>query len=365
MPHSPLTYTLFVISKLSGIKVVGSKFLPSENYDNFHVRFISEEFPQLDKYFFTQLSRVKETYKSIKPEDLDNLSHQIYNKYRNFNNQPYLPNYGDRWKIFELFKSLLNRNTHLIFSSNFLAKLPRLIPYFKTFTVDKIYKIWLKNYIDSNSLNSLNTEYLSSPYIYFPLHYQPESTTIPLGGEFDNQLYIVDMVTKLLPDGFYLVIKEHPSYLYRLSSNEGMYLSRSRKFYKKLVNNKKVKFVGFYGNTNSLINFSRGVLTVSGTVAFEALAFNKPAITFGDYFINQLPNSYPVKNEKDLIFALENVCNTTLNYKGEYMYFLKALEKIIVDINLNNLKDESKVENELHVFFHKLIKLDFFKELYG
>ncbi len=47
-------------------------------------------------------------------------------------------------------------------------------------------------------------------YIFFPLHYQPEKNTSPLGGVFENQLLAVKILSEAVPENWIIYVKEHP-----------------------------------------------------------------------------------------------------------------------------------------------------------
>ena len=52
---------------------------------------------------------------------------------------------------------------------------------------------------------------LVQPFVYVPLHLQPERSTNPLGGVFDEQYLMVGMISSELPSGWRIYVKEHPS----------------------------------------------------------------------------------------------------------------------------------------------------------
>jgi hypothetical protein len=363
IPHTPLNFTIYTIAKLKNIKIVGSTKIPSENYKTQYIRFLSEEFPRLDNHFYSKYNEYLNKVPIITLEELNSYSINIYNKYHGITEQEYVPLYGDKWKIIKTLKTLYSRNKSEIFKPNTYKKIHRIIPYIKTFTIDKVYKKVLINYINQVSINLSQSDLSTIKYLYYPLHFQPEATTVPLGGVFDNQLLVLDLLSNNLPMDWKIIVKEHPAYVYRLSSTEGMNLSRNKKFYKQILSKKNVYFVGFRGNSYSLIKSSTAVVTVAGTVAFEALALNKPALVFGDYIMNDLPNSIKIKSKKDLVNAFENIMSNELNFRNMFLPFLKALETVSVPLSISNLMDKSKVKIELHAFFNKVKKMDLFREI--
>jgi hypothetical protein len=115
-------------------------------------------------------------------------------------------------------------------------------------------------------------------YIYFPLHYQPENTSNPLGEVFDDQFLIIDMLSKYAPDGWKIYIKEHPSQWHPKLHGE---CYRSPDFYDRLVEMPNVQLVPISTPNFELIDHARAVVTITGTAGWEAVVRGKPALIFG------------------------------------------------------------------------------------
>ena len=67
-------------------------------------------------------------------------------------------------------------------------------------------------------------KYFSNPisgekYVYMPLHLIPESSTSVLSPFYLNELASIEQVSKSLPLGWYLYVKEHQSMLGERSIN--------------------------------------------------------------------------------------------------------------------------------------------------
>ena len=111
-------------------------------------------------------------------------------------------------------------------------------------------------------------------YVYMPLHLIPESTTFTKAPLYVNELSIIEAVSKTLPAGWWLYVKEH----------HAMAGERGREFYERvnqLPNAKMVQY-DYYTDPKPWILNSKGVITISGTSAYEAAMLNKPSIVFGD-----------------------------------------------------------------------------------
>lgn len=128
---------------------------------------------------------------------------------------------------------------------------------------------------------------LERDYVYFPLHYQPEETTCPSGGVFSNQLLVIDQLLNSVPVDVPIYIKEHRSQFNR--SFDGN-LGREARIYEYLANHQRLKLVPIDVDQFSLIDNSKMVVTVSGTVGYEAYCRGVKAVLFGRTWLEGLSN---------------------------------------------------------------------------
>ncbi|MBE0417158.1 MAG: hypothetical protein IBX63_05295 [Coriobacteriia bacterium] len=122
---------------------------------------------------------------------------------------------------------------------------------------------------------------LGCSFVYFPLHYQPERTTMPEGGHFEDQRLVVDLLSEALPEGWLLYVREHPTQLIgdpTLEAERG----RSATFYDDVLRHRNVRLVSTTVPSWELIDASRGVATLTGTAGWEALVRGKRVLAFGD-----------------------------------------------------------------------------------
>lgn len=126
----------------------------------------------------------------------------------------------------------------------------------------------------------------SEPYVYFPLHLQPEATTVPLGGLYWDQLNVVRLLSSCLPPGWKLAVKEHPQ-MFRY--NRRWPRARSLRFYEDLVEQPNVVLLDMTTKSGKAIENAQAVATITGTVGWEALNLGKPVLAFGAPWYHSFP----------------------------------------------------------------------------
>jgi len=146
----------------------------------------------------------------------------------------------------------------------------------KEFTVRIRWNFYRKRL--ENELTSNEGSALPKRYFYLPLHYQPEATTAPGAGFFADQQVMVDVISRSLPEGVCLVVKEHPSQL--LPQNWGI-SGRYLGYWDRICRHDNVVLIKRTKDTRQLIKGSLGVITAAGTAGFEAALLGKPCFVFG------------------------------------------------------------------------------------
>jgi len=130
------------------------------------------------------------------------------------------------------------------------------------------------------------------PYIYVPLHLQPEMTTSSLGGIYRDQLLMIEHLHQKLPNGWKILVKENPK--------QGPF-ARGPMFFHRLNRLNNVIMVPADTDTKRLTRESKLVATVTGTAAFEAIQMRVPAVTFGNAWFNSLPGITRFTADIDLV----------------------------------------------------------------
>ena len=180
----------------------------------------------------------------------------------------------------------------------------------------------VKNYYQANC----SFPDLTLPYIYFPLHFQPECSTSPLGGEFVHQYLVCEMLAYAASRyNICIYIKEHPR------ASKSAYV-RNIPFYKKLLECDNVILVENSVNTFDLIDKSVAVATVSGSAGWEAVLRSKPVLLFGSRFYESAPGVFRINKNDDLTNALDLILNKKFSHSSQdILIYLKSLESHVFE----------------------------------
>lgn len=144
------------------------------------------------------------------------------------------------------------------------------------------FKVAVAEEVNRSSYRLLSTtsfeEIKEENYIFYGFQKQPESSLDVSGRYYEDQLAILTNLWRLLPAGWKLVAKEHTNAIG----------DRSLSFYKKLL--KYPNFILAHEKIDSklLIENSKLVVTVSGTIGYEAGLMKKPAVTLAPVFFNKI-----------------------------------------------------------------------------
>jgi hypothetical protein len=113
-------------------------------------------------------------------------------------------------------------------------------------------------------------------FVFFPLHFQPELTTLVLAPHFVNQVAVIENLAKTLPIDHVLYVKEHKASLGR----------RPLGYYRAIRDIPNVRLLSPFLDSHSLIKAASAVCVISSTVGWEAILYEKPVITLGDVCYN-------------------------------------------------------------------------------
>ncbi|MDA0164758.1 hypothetical protein OM076_31105 [Solirubrobacter ginsenosidimutans] len=110
--------------------------------------------------------------------------------------------------------------------------------------------------------------------VYFPLHVTDDFKVKRVIPHCVDQAYLIEQVADALPEGYELVLKEHPVSLGRNPVS----------FLRRLTRRDNVRMVDAYTSSHELIRRSEAIVVISSTVGLEALLHGKPVLTMGQPF---------------------------------------------------------------------------------
>ncbi len=226
----------------------------------------------LDKSYNGSMTIIKEKFNQNDSIHSSESLDEAKNYLKKFRNKPSIPEYSEfnnkkrskpsRMLIFYILY-LLAYNFHFILPKKIKDKL----------TKDKLRHKWFY-FKRSLSLRFFSNKFdMKGPrgkYVYFPLHVDPEASTMVLSPYFTNQLAIIENIAKSLPADYSLVVKEHIP----------MIGFRPKNFYKKIKSFPKVKLIHPKFDQFTLIKNSSIVSVISGTAGLEALMLGKKVLLF-------------------------------------------------------------------------------------
>lgn len=166
---------------------------------------------------------------------------------------------------------------------------------------------------------------LKSPYIYVALQYQPEKSSSPDAGVYVNQFLIVDLLSKSVPDGWYIYVKESRMQNSSLTHGER---GRTLSFYEDLISIPNVRLVHNSTSPWDLIDNAKASATACGTTGWETIVRGKPVLLFGYGWYRGCEgvlDSRTIEKCKEAIAKIEAGYQVDYNKVRLYVY---ALEQI-------------------------------------
>ena len=112
---------------------------------------------------------------------------------------------------------------------------------------------------------------LHEPFVYFPLHMEPEATTLVYSPLFNDQSHAMDVIARSLPAGVSLLVKENPK----------MWGKRPVSFYERASRNAGLVWVDPETPSQDILEGCVAAVTLTSTTALEAALMDKPVACFG------------------------------------------------------------------------------------
>ena len=176
-------------------------------------------------------------------------------------------------------------------------------------------KFSIKKYDDINELK---------PFVVYAMQVQPESSVDVWAPYFSNQFEVIKNIARSLPVGHRLLVKQHPNAKGKFGYN---FYNRIRKLPATSVLDGSI-------DSHLILKDADIVMTVSGTIAYEAALMGKKSILFSDVFFNQLDLVSVCKDFSQLKSQIQDV----LSKKVDKVKHLKKGQKFIAKTSSMSFK---------------------------
>lgn len=190
-----------------------------------------------------------------------------------------------------------------------------------------------RKYMGANDLFENPVE--GENYVYMPLHLIPESTVFLKGSFYVDEMNLIEQVSKSLPIGWKLYVKEH----------QAMLGERGLEFYKKCreLHNVRLVQINYYNDPKPWLMNAKGVVTICGSTGYEEALFGKKSIIFAEVPYSLIDGVTLVDDFKKLPEAIKNLgsidnihsCAAYLQtmkdvgFEYEFFYLVEQSDKIM------------------------------------
>lgn len=287
-PHSFFTHVMYELCKLKGLKVIKLEYHFLTEYS---VLLNQDSWPFIPEGFMENCG-IDEIKKTIP----DNLNQSI------FKDSEILKNYKsketkaivkqNRFSSFKLYLRYADKAIKNLIMGLLPFLFKKEVLHFSSLNGIKN-RLWYRLVLNAQLLKliRLNVYYnkiankeisLKEDFVFVGLHMQPEKTSQPMGGEYDNQLMMIKVLSDSVPEGWKVYVKEHPNQFNVRKVPNRHY--RDKLFYSCLQELKNVELVPLEIDSEDLIRNAKMVATLTGTLGWEAITKNIPALVFGNTY---------------------------------------------------------------------------------
>jgi len=360
-PHTPTSLPLYLISKhYYNIKTIYLDYIPyiDEKYSavGFSIEDMSAQF--MDKYMLnidneygmSEMTTDVSTYLSKIRDNAAITPKYILGEYRAAEGYQY-PLSLFKTFVQQFFKVAIKKQTYSDWKKNKnlfkceksrTGKLGESVFLFRLFIKSKIL-----NRLYHSQCTKFNTD---KKYVYFSASYQPEAISSINGGFYESTFAALDIISYVIPPDWVIYYKEHPYTFKNLSKSP---LIKDKRFYQKLKNYNKVYMMSTDTDTVHLIDKSECVVTISGTVAWEAVVRGRPSISFGSAWYMGCKSIFMVKTLNDAKCAIEKIITGFSPDQTDINNYISAIEAVAVKGMVHyefekNILNSQNIQRELN-----------------
>lgn len=199
---------------------------------------------------------------------------------------------------------------------------------------------YLRHYLETELTKRklyVKNKYFEAPvegenYVYMPLHLIPESSVFVKASYYVDELNLIEQVSKSLPIGWKLYVKEH----------QAMLGERALSFYEKAaeLHNVRVVQINYYKDPKPWIANAKGVVTITGTAAYEAALLGKKSIVFGEVPFSMIDGITRITDFSQLPDAIRNFGEVDSMHSAAA--YLETVKEAGTEVRIFYLMDEAE-----------------------
>lgn len=177
--------------------------------------------------------------------------------------------------------------------------------------IDRLKHQYIASKLKAYYASKAGTLDLNEKYIYFPLHLQPELTSQPEAGYFEDQQLALETLLAGLPAGWKVFVKDNPRQFDHTINTVSAIHYRDRFDIDRFLTDDRVRLVPQSIKSEELILNAQALVTLTGTAGWESLNLGKPCMTFGKPWYSPCPSCFVVSSPRDVKKALQDIKNKT------------------------------------------------------
>lgn len=167
-------------------------------------------------------------------------------------------------------------------------------------------------------------------FLYFPLHVDPEMSTMVLADKLTDQVAVIERISKSMPAGYKLLVKEHIPCI-------GM---RPKGFYDRINSLPDVHLLSPFNDNFELLKKSILTVTMTGSAAWEAMKMGKTPLVLGNlHFLNIGEGIVGCDNLNNLESSIKEAIHT------------KPARKIAVETYIATIMKEGFIMSTASIWF--------------
>ena len=352
-PHMPWDYVLLIVARNLGIKTVFIKRTKLSGYILLSNQLLNKQFYELkmvEPFDEMQIASFlkEEVYWHV--NETDKIIIRFLKKIKRF---------FISINIFvkRLLSDYYNRHIYFNFSKVLYFKLIVRYLYQQLNIYLFLNKYWgLQNFKSEENL----LKEISHQDIYVALHYQPERTTLPEAGILADQISAIYRISRSLPTGSRIYVKEHPMQAIIFDLNFKKLPYRSTAFYKILTSIPNVTLLPNFVGSEKIIHKVGIVASATGSVLWEACLGNKSSISFAPTWLDSHGAVLDLSNTTNLSFDLDRLFQLTpKDIQMFSILFLQKISRYLVN-SPHNEKTWAKDQDQKQIQSLNLAKAIFF-----